>query len=313
MKISTPRTRRAGAARRARPGGAGQDGGVENDLQLARRAALAGARTAMRYFAALTELRHERKVDGSVVTEADRAVEERVRGVLVAARPADAILGEEGGESAGRHPGESAGGRAGAVPADRGRRWIVDPIDGTALFVAGDDRWLVLVALEEDGEIVTGVAVVPVQERIFWAQRGRGAWEAATGDLAAARRITVAAAGPDGLGQSRLGVLPALADPVTGANVVSKSPHVVASLLAVTPPRPWALHPPLLVARGELDLAVQTSGQVWDFAATSLIVAEAGGVYSGLDGRRRPGAGPSVFARDGGLLDAALALLGPVA
>jgi histidinol-phosphatase len=105
-------------------------------------------------------------------------------------------------------------------------------------------------------------------------------------------------------------VLPALADPVTGANVVPKSPEVVAPLLAVTPPRPWALHPPLLVARGELDLAVQTSGQVWDFAATSLIVAEAGGVYSGLDGRRRPGAGPSVFARDGGLRDAALALIG---
>src|SRR5918994_871635 len=56
---------------------------------------------------------------------------------------------------------------------------------------------------------------------------------------------------------------------------------------------PGALPPPLLVARGDLDLAVQTSGQVWDFAATSLIVAEAGGVYSGLDGRGRAGAGAS--------------------
>jgi histidinol-phosphatase len=272
-----------------------QDGHVEDDLRLARRAALAGADVAMRYFAALTELRQERKVDGSVVTEADRAVEATVRDVLTAARPGDAILGEEGGESA----GTSAG----------GRRWIVDPIDGTALFVAGDDRWLVLVALEEDGEIVTGVAVVPVQDRIFWARRGHGAWESATGDLGDARRLAVDGRDPADLGDSRLGVLPAFDDPVTGANVVPKSPGVVAGLVAVTPPRPWALHPPLLVARGELDLAVQTSGQVWDFAATSLIVAEAGGVYRGLDGRRRPGPGPSVFARDAALGEAALPLL----
>jgi histidinol-phosphatase len=271
---------------------------VEDDLQLARRAALAGADVAMRYFAALTELRQERKVDGSVVTEADRSVEAAVRGVLTAARPGDAVLGEEGGQTG-----------AGAGDGRGGRRWIVDPIDGTALFVAGDDRWLVLVALEEAGEVVAGVAVVPVQGRIWWARRGHGAWEAATDDLDAARRISVAPDGPDGVPSSRLAVLPTFDDPVTGANVVPKAPGVVAALLAVTPARPWTLHPPLLVARGELDLAVQTSGQVWDFAATSLIVAEAGGAYAGLDGRTRPGAGPSVFARDARLRDAALALL----
>ena len=74
---------------------------MDDDLHLARGAALAGAAVAMRYFAALTELRHERKVDGSVVTEADRAVEATSREVLAAARPGDAILGEEGGEAAG--------------------------------------------------------------------------------------------------------------------------------------------------------------------------------------------------------------------
>ncbi len=270
---------------------------MDDDLELARRAALAGADVALRYFAALTGLRHERKVDGSVVTAADRAVEATIRAVLTAARPGDAVLGEEGGE-------EPGAGLTGS-----GRRWIVDPIDGTALFVAGDDRWLVLVALEQDGEIMAGVAVVPVQGQIWWAGRGRGAWEADTGDLGAARRVTVAPGGPDGPGHSRLGVLPAYDDPVTGANVVPKAPEVVADLLAVTPARPWALHPPLLVARGDLDLAVQTSGQVWDFAATSLIVAEAGGVYRGLDGRHRPGAGPSVFARSAELGDAAVRLL----
>ena len=274
---------------------------MEDDLQLARRAALAGAGIAMRYFAALAGLRHERKLDGSVVTEADRAVEAGIRAVLTAARPADSILGEEGGETSRSILGEEGGetSRAGR------RRWIIDPIDATALFVAGDHRWLVLLALEQDGEIVAGVAVVPAQDRIWWARRGHGAWEATIGG--AGTRITVAGGGPDDLAGCRFAVLPTFDDPVTGANVVPKQPEVVAPLLARTPALPWALHPPLMVARGDLDLAVQTSGMVWDFAATSLIVAEAGGVYRGLDGGRRPHAGPSLFARSEGLAEAALA------
>jgi histidinol-phosphatase len=264
---------------------------VGDDLQVARRAALRGASVAMRYFTAPAGLRRELKRDGSVVTEADRAVEQAVRDELAAARPGDAVLGEEGGQS------DGAG----------GRRWIIDPIDGTALFVDGDDRWLVLLALEVDGEIEAAVAVVPAQRRIWWAGRGAGAYEA--GLDGEPRRISVAGDRPDGLAGARLGVLPTFTDPETGENVVPKAPAVVAPLLAVTPARPWALHPPLAVARGDLDLAVQTSGQVWDFAATSLIVAEAGGVYRGLDGRRRPGPGPSVFARDEDVARAALRVL----
>ncbi|MCA2218966.1 inositol monophosphatase family protein [Wangella sp. NEAU-J3] len=203
------------------------------------------------------------------------------------------------------------------------RRWIIDPIDGTALFVEGIGRWLVLLALELNGEIEVGVAVVPAQRRIWWARRGAGAYEAeidaavldaavlgAAGPAAAGigvgRRIAVAPVRPGGLAASRLGVLPVFDDPATGANVVPKAPAVAAPLLTVTPARPWTLHPPLAVARGDLDLAVQTSGQVWDFAATALIVTEAGGTYRGLDGRRRPGGGPSVFARDPDLAEAAV-------
>ena len=254
---------------------------MTDDLQLAQDAALAGAAEAMRHFAALADLPRELKSDGSVVTRADRAVESTVRAVLAAARPGDAILGEEHGQS----------GQA-------GRRWIIDPIDGTALFVEGDDRWLVLVALEEDGEITTGVAVVPAQDRIWWAARGAGAYEGGVEDgrITGAGRIHVAGGGRDVAG-SRLGVVP------------DWGREVAAPLVAVAEERPWPLHPPLMVARGELDLAVQTSGQVWDFAATSLIVTEAGGHYRGLDGRTRPGPGGSLFAATGGLRDGALRIL----
>ena len=98
-------------------------GYVETDLQLAQRAALTGAAVALPHFAALADLPREVKTDGSVVTAADRAVESAIREVLTAARPGDAILGEEEGQTG-----------------TGGRRWIIDPIDGTALFVDGDDR-----------------------------------------------------------------------------------------------------------------------------------------------------------------------------
>jgi histidinol-phosphatase len=247
---------------------------VENDLSVAVRATLAGAAVGLRHFAALERLRREHKPDGSIVTEADRAVETAVRGVLGEARPGDAVLGEEHGSSG-----------------DGRRRWIVDPIDGTAMFVAGDDRWLVLLALEVDGAVEVGVAAVPAQGGIWWAVRGGGAH---TSDLDGgnARRIAVAA-GPDVLDGSRLGVIP------DGTELERYAP-----LRAAAREVPWRSHPALLVAAGELDLALQPTGQVWDFAATSLIVREAGGSH----GEGRPVTGPALFARSAALRRAARAM-----
>ncbi|MEQ4303551.1 inositol monophosphatase [Plantactinospora sp. B6F1] len=263
---------------------------MEDDLLLARRAALTGAAVASRYFADLGRLAREQKPDGSVVTEADRTVEATIREVLAGARPDDAILGEEVGQT----------GRA-------ARRWIIDPIDGTAQFVAGDDRWQVLVALEEAGQIVVGVAALPAQRTIWWARRGGGAYQAEiTGaGVSGERALRTTGSGTDApLPGSRLGVVPP-DDQVRPAEL-----RTIAALLAVTTPTSWRTHAALLVARGELDLAVQTRGQLWDFAATSLIVTEAGGRYSGLDGRPGLAAGPSLFARTPALHDAALRQLG---
>ncbi|WP_433359741.1 inositol monophosphatase family protein [Actinoplanes sp. CA-142083] len=261
-----------------------QDGLVETDLQLALRAVITGAAVAMPHFSALADLPRELKADGSVVTAADRAVEAAIREVLTDARPDDAILGEEEG-----------GATAGAA-----RRWIIDPIDGTRLFVEGDDRWLVLLGLEEDGEIVAGVAAHPAQGSIWWASRGGGTFEGRIvgGRAVAATPVRVTEGGPDTLEESRLGVVPE-----------EWAPHLVAPLKAITPPLPWRIHPGLMVARGELDLAIQTGGQIWDFAATSLILTEAGGSFSGLNGRTRPGPGASLYARSEALREAALEVL----
>ncbi|MET7420999.1 inositol monophosphatase family protein [Dactylosporangium sp. NPDC005555] len=257
---------------------------LAGDLALARRAALAGAEVGLRYFAALAELPRELKADGSVVTEADRAVEAAVRAVLGGARPDDAILGEEGG-----------------LTGTGGRRWIIDPIDGTAMFVAGDDRWLVLVALEEDGEVVAGVAVVPAQGTVWWAARGAGAYQSGIGDDEG-RRLRVDPTGADTPHGATVGVIP-------DDYVHRPDRAMLEPLTAVARTAPWPVHAALLVADGRLDLAVQTRGQIWDFAATSLIVREAGGRYSGLDGRQAPDAGPSLFSRSAALHGATLKLL----
>ena len=264
-----------------------QDGLVETDLQLAQRAVITGAAVALRHFGALAELSRELKADGSVVTAADRAVETAVREVLAAARPDDAVLGEEQGQAE----------RSGPV---NGRRWILDPIDGTRLFVAGDDRWLVLLGLEVDGEMAVGVAAHPAQGSIWWAVRGEGAFEGrfVGGRAVAATPVHVSADGPDTPAGCRLAVVPE-----------EWAPNLVAPLKEVTSPLPWSIHPGLLVARGEIDLAVQTGGQIWDFAATSLIVTEAGGSFSGLSGRTRPGPGASLYARSTALREAALETL----
>jgi histidinol-phosphatase len=267
---------------------------VETDLQLAQRAALVGAGVALPHFAALADLPRELKADGSIVTAADRAVEAAIREVLAEARPDDAVLGEEAGETAG------AAGATGATGA-ADRRWIIDPIDGTRLFVAGDDRWLVLIGLEERGEIVAGVAAHPAQGSIWWATRGGGAFEGRVvgGRVVADTPIRASASVPS-LSGSRVGVVPE-----------DWAPDLVAPLVAVAPARPWKIHPALMVARGELDIAVQTGGQIWDFAATSLIVNEAGGSYSGLSGNSRPDAGASVYAADEKLRLEAISVLRP--
>jgi histidinol-phosphatase len=255
----------------------GQDGHVETDLQLAQRAVLTGATVALPHFAALAELPRELKSDGSVVTEADRDVETAIRAVLGAARPHDAVIGEEQGQSAGP---------------DGSRRWIVDPIDGTALFVAGDARWLILIALEEDGEIVLGVAAHPALGSVWWATRGGGAFEGRIigGRVVAATSISVTDSGVDELAESRFSAVPA-----------DWAPELIAPVKAVTPQLPWVVHPALMVARGDLDVALQTGGQIWDFAPTSLIVTEAGGSFSGVDGNPKPGPGASIYARSDAL------------
>jgi len=105
-------------------------------------------------------VRPEFKADDSPVTVADRGAEELIRGRLRAAFPDDGVLGEEFGDE----------------PGSNGRRWLVDPIDGTKSFVRGVPLYSVLLALEEEGAVTAGVAYFPALDEMVYAARGRGAY-----------------------------------------------------------------------------------------------------------------------------------------
>jgi histidinol-phosphatase len=116
-------------------------------------------RTTLRWFRS-ADLAVDRKGDGTPVTEADRQAEAFVRAHLAEAHPDDAILGEE----------------EGSVEGTSGRRWIVDPIDGTKAFVHGVPLYSTLLAVEDEHGPLVGVIELPALGQTVYAGRGLGCW-----------------------------------------------------------------------------------------------------------------------------------------
>lgn len=244
-----------------------------SDLDLALRMADEADRISMGYFADGC-LEIEAKADGSPVTDADRQVETRLRDLVAAERPGDALLGEEIGEV-------GAG----------GRRWIVDGIDGTSLFIAGSRGWGTEIALEVDGRVVVGVSSCPSMGRRWWARRGCGAWTTSSSDGATSDPRRTSVTGRAHLAGGKYTSIPPL------AVLVGARRDLVTPLGACCEYRPPEQHGALLVAEGLVDVCVQTGGGPWDFAALAVIVEEAGGRFSDHAGDWRiDRGGPVVFS-----------------
>lgn len=195
-----------------------------------------------------------RKADMTLVTQADLEIETMVRAQLRAAFPDDRVLGEEEG---GSHD-----------PA--GRVWIVDPIDATSNFARGVPVWATLLALQVDGEVVLGVVGAPSLGERYVAVRGSGATlngrPLAVSDVGAADQAYTLA--------TRLGGMdPALRARILGALDEGWRDRGFGDF--------WA-H--LLVARGAADVAVEPELSIWDYAAPSIVVEEAGGRCTTIDG-----------------------------
>jgi len=220
------------------------------------------------------------KADRSPVTEADVRAEEAIRGVLERRFPGYGFYGEE----TGRH----------AMDAES--LWLVDPIDGTKSFVRDTPFFSTQIALWRGGRIVLGVSAAPAYGELAWAERGGGAWldgrrigvsAVATLDRAilSTGNLKTLAAGP---GWSRFGRLVGEVDRLRGYGDF--------------------VHYHLL-ARGALDAVLESDVNILDIAALSVIVEEAGGRFTDLDGAPLTLDTTTVLATNGPLHEAVLARL----
>lgn len=222
---------------------------MTDDLRLALRLADIADAISMAAWGSL-DLLVERKPDLTEVTEADRGIERRIRDLLATERPGDGVLGEEYGLD------------------DRGDAlWILDPIDGTRSFIRGNESWATLIALRREGELVAAVASVPAMGHRFSAARGEGA-------QLNGKPIRVSAV-----------------DNLDGALLAHTSLHGFVRVghddrLRGLAARCWdsrglgnsVSH--LSVARGGADIGWTSRANLWDYAALSLIVEEAGGRFT---------------------------------
>jgi myo-inositol-1(or 4)-monophosphatase len=240
-----------------------------------------------------------------VVTEMDRRSEELIRSRILAARPSDAVLGEEGGQT----------GDADGAPA----RWVIDPLDGTVNYLYGLPDWAVSVGAEvgwPDGgaaggavgrRIVAGAVFVPVRGEMFSAHVGGGAWLEAAG-AGGKTRLSCRPGVP--LDQALVG---------TGFGYLAARREVQGEVLAALLPRIRDIRRAgvasvdlCAVAAGRLDGFYERGLNYWDWAAGALVAAEAGAVVGGLGGApvsssMAVAAGPGLF----GPLAGALAALDP--
>ncbi len=255
-----------------------------DDLSVALRLAdAADAITRSRFRAG--DLTVETKPDLTPVTDADRAVEREIRQLLAELRPGDAITGEEYGSS----------------DSGTGRRWVIDPIDGTKNFVRGVPVWATLVALLVDAEPAVGVVSAPELGRRWWAASGDGAWTTALGDPPRRLRVSrVRDLADASLSYASLGGWAErdLLDRFVGLTGRVWRTRAYGDF--------WSY---MLVAEGAVDLAAEPELSVWDMAAVAPIVTEAGGRFSGLDGVDGVHRG-SAAASNGLLHEALLAALG---
>jgi histidinol-phosphatase len=224
------------------------------------------------------------KPDLTPVTDADEGVEESIRRTLSRVRSRDAVLGEEHGST-----GHSQ------------RRWVIDPIDGTKNFVRGVPVWATLIALVVEDEVVLSVVSAPQLQKRWWASTGNGAWtgrsllKAARCQVSDVRRLEDAS-----LSYSSL----------HGWDQRDRLDDFVSLMRRCWRSRAygdfWSY---MLLAEGAVDLAAEPELQLYDMAALDVIVREAGGRFSSLDGTDGPFGG-NALASNGHLHEAALSFLG---
>jgi histidinol-phosphatase len=235
-----------------------------------------------RRFRAL-DLRVDTKPDLTPVSDADHAAEDSLRNVLRRSRPRDAVLGEETGRT-------GSGSRC----------WVIDPIDGTKNYVRGVPVWATLIGLMDGPDVVVGVVSAPALSRRWWAALGGGAWTGRSLTKASPLRVSsVTKLGDASMSYSGLG----------GWSERGLMDNFLGLTRSVWRTRAFGdFWSHMLVAEGACDISAEPEVNLWDLAALQIIVTEAGGRFTSLEGEATPGGG-SVVCTNGHLHDEVLARL----
>ncbi|MGA2264681.1 MAG: inositol monophosphatase [Acidobacteriota bacterium] len=219
-------------------------------------AARQAGEVALRHFKAGTVT--EEKEDHSPVTAADRECEELICQILSDAFPDDGILGEEGASK----------------PAISGRRWLVDPIDGTRDFVRHNFYWSVQIALEADGQVILGAIFLPCLDEMLHAISGEGCyWNGIPTQVADTSQLDKAILMVSGLKSAWEVWLPEAVRQLTQ--------------FCWTVRGYGASYDIVMIARGRADIWLSGNGMEWDYAPARVIAQESGARFLTKDGTGR--------------------------
>jgi histidinol phosphatase-like enzyme (inositol monophosphatase family) len=236
---------------------------LEQLRDFATRIAKAAGEITLTYFNQLQGF--ETKEDGSFVTVADRETEAFLRAEIERELPDDGILGEEWGELTGRS----------------GRRWILDPIDGTYSFVHGVAMYGVLVGLEIEGEPSVGVINIPAAGELLYAARGTGCfWNGKPARVSSTATLEEAL-----LLATDFASIAAAGYAEAGEELQRRAAGR----------RTWGdCYGHVLVATGRADVILDPIMKIWDCAALLPVVEEAGGTFTDWRGERTISGGSAV-------------------
>jgi histidinol-phosphatase len=203
-------------------------------------------------------VRVQLKADESPVTIADQHAEEIIKKTIASVFPDHTFFGEEGDKV--------------DLTNHRGYTWIIDPIDGTKSYLRKNPLFATQLALMHDGELIVGVSNAPLLKELMYAEKGAGCF--VNGTPAHVSKVDSVSDAYLSFGSLKYFTKAGQAEPLLGLAQEAKWARGIGDF--------WSYH---LLAQGKLDVMVEAETKLWDIAALSVIVREAGGSITQLDGR----------------------------
>jgi histidinol-phosphatase len=200
----------------------------------------------------------EEKSDTSPVTQADRECERLIRHSLLENFPADGMLGEEGT----------------SIPAKSGRRWLIDPIDGTRDFVRRNSFWSIQLALEVEGRVMLGIIYCPLMKEMLYAVSGNGCYwndtRVSASDISSINKSILMVSGFKAAWDTW---------PAEAVRRLTQECWTVRCY--------GGCYDVIMLSRGKADIWLSGRGMEWDYAPVQIIAKECGARFLTKEGNDR--------------------------